>query len=178
MDFSISDADRIQLDRMLQENNVEDTTNKIRELKHSKPIEDAIRLIEQMKHQYPRIYETNYERFEQMVQSRGGSWLWTYYTNIYNKLMKNQIDPNILYSMVTILRKIENQEIDQHEGSVMVGRILKEIYIDSAIKTDAKYHSSNKKKSKERKHTKQIKKLSWNDYKQTILQQENKDKSA
>ena len=30
--------------------------------------------------------------------------------------------------------RIENGELDQHEGSVFVGTILKEIYVDSALK--------------------------------------------
>lgn len=166
MNFNISDEDRIQLDKMLQENDVEDTTHKIRELKHSVKIEEGLRLIEGMKKEYPRIYKTNYERFEQMVQSRGGSWLWTYYTNIYNKLMKNQIDPSILYSMVQVLRKIENAEIDQHEGSVAVGRILKQIYIDSIVEKETKQTSH-----KTHKKMKKMKQISWSEYKEQVMKQ-------
>ena len=33
-----------------------------------------------------------------------------------------------------VLSDIENGELDQHEGSFIVGKILKEIYIDSALK--------------------------------------------
>ena len=30
---------------------------------------------------------------------------------------------------------IEDEKVDQHEGSVMVGKVLKELYVDSALKT-------------------------------------------
>jgi hypothetical protein len=33
-----------------------------------------------------------------------------------------------------ILKKIEDGQLDQHEGSFMVGSILKDIYVDSALK--------------------------------------------
>jgi hypothetical protein len=33
-----------------------------------------------------------------------------------------------------ILKKIEDGQLDQHEGSFMVGTILKDIYVDSALK--------------------------------------------
>lgn len=165
MNFALNDNDRIQLDRMLQENHVEDTTTKIRELKHSQKIEECVRLIEQMKQQYPRIYQSNYSQFEQMVQSRGGNWLWTYYTNIYNKLMKGHIDPTILFSMVEALRKIENNEINQHEGSVAVGKLLKQIYIDGVIHKERTY---TKKQNTRKNKTKNI---SWSEYKERFLQQ-------
>jgi hypothetical protein len=36
--------------------------------------------------------------------------------------------------MIKILREIEDGKLDQHEGSFEVGKILKSIYIDSALK--------------------------------------------
>ena len=33
-----------------------------------------------------------------------------------------------------VLRQIEDNELDQHEGSFLVGSILKELYVDSALK--------------------------------------------
>ena len=33
-----------------------------------------------------------------------------------------------------VLRQIEDGKVDQHEGSVLVGKILKELYVDSALK--------------------------------------------
>ena len=36
--------------------------------------------------------------------------------------------------MLSILKMIEDKKVDQHEGSVMFGKVLKELYIDSAIR--------------------------------------------
>ena len=40
----------------------------------------------------------------------------------------------MLNKFLNVLKQIEDGKIDQHEGSYMVGTILKEIYIDSALK--------------------------------------------
>ena len=36
--------------------------------------------------------------------------------------------------LLIILKLIEDEKVDQHEGSVMCGKVLKELYIDSATK--------------------------------------------
>jgi len=59
---------------------------------------------------------------------------------------------------VSILKEIEDGKLDQHEGSVKVGQILKELYIDSALREDKKRHN---KKHKYRKS----KNVSWSDFK-------------
>lgn len=161
--FNITQHDRIQLDHMLKEHKVEDTTHQIRRLKHSSKIKECIDLIETMKQTYPRMYKSNFTQFETMVQSRGGNWLWNHYTNIYNKLIKGQLDAGILYSMVNTLRKIETDQIDQHEGSIMIGKLLKRIYIDGATQAD------EKRKRNERKNEKKVKKISWKEYKSRFL---------
>jgi hypothetical protein len=33
-----------------------------------------------------------------------------------------------------VLRQIEDGQLDQHEGSFLVGTLLKELYVDSALK--------------------------------------------
>ena len=62
------------------------------------------------------------------------------------------------------MKGIEEDKYDQHEGSVMVGKILKQLYIDSALKGDDK---NDKKSKKERKR--RGKKLSWAEYKRSEL---------
>ena len=38
--------------------------------------------------------------------------------------------------LINVLKNIEEGDVDQHEGSVVVGKILKEMYIDSALKQE------------------------------------------
>jgi len=61
-------------------------------------------------------------------------FLYTYYTDIFNKVKKDEIDIQILNKFLDVLRKIEDGELDQHEGAFLVGTLLKELYIDSALK--------------------------------------------
>ena len=54
------------------------------------------------------------------------------------------------------LKEIEDGEVDQHEASVDIGKILKQMYIDSALKREKKFEEveikkGNKKKVKEKK---------------------------
>jgi len=61
-------------------------------------------------------------------------FLFNYYTDIYNKVKKDEIDITLLHKFLDVLKNIEDGELDQHDGSFLVGTILKEIYIDSALK--------------------------------------------
>ena len=91
-------------------------------------------------------------------------FLWQNYTNIFNKLIKEQLDLTILYRLLIVLKGIEDEKYDQHEGSVMVGQILKQLYIDSALKGG---NQNEKKEKSERKR--KGKKISWGEYKRTEM---------
>ena len=62
------------------------------------------------------------------------NFLFTNYTDIYNRIKNDEINIELLFNFLNVLSDIENGEINQHEGSFIVGKILKEIYIDSALK--------------------------------------------
>lgn len=63
-----------------------------------------------------------------------------------------------------MLKGIEDDKYDQHEGSVMVGEILKQLYIDSALKSG---NQNDKKDKKDRKR--RGKNISWEEYKRTEM---------
>ena len=73
------------------------------------------------------------------------NFLFTYYTDLYNKIRKDEIDLKILFQFLDVLKKIEDGKIDQHEGSFEVGTLLKKIYVDSALKKAEKINNANKK---------------------------------
>jgi hypothetical protein len=58
------------------------------------------------------------------------------------------------------LKNIETGKTDQHEASFKIGKLLKEMYIDSALK-QAEKHDRNEKKKPPRKE----KKISWDQFK-------------
>ena len=71
------------------------------------------------------------------------TFLFTYYTDIFNKIRKNEIDLKILFRFLDVLKEIEDGDLDQHEGSFVVGKLLKEMYIDSALRKADKLNENN-----------------------------------
>ena len=99
---------------------------------------------------------------DRMIESKC-TWLWENYMNIYNKLKKDELDLNILHNFLSTLKQIENGELDQHNASVKAGKILKELYIDSAMKQQTKREKLEEKRKK--RGGKPTKKISWSEYK-------------
>jgi hypothetical protein len=124
---------------MIKANNVEDQTELIRELKHSHLLQEDINNLIMIKAKYRN--DPNKINEEAMNEC---SFLFTYYTDIYNKIKKDEIDLKILNKFLNVLRRIEDGEIDQHDGSYLVGQLLKELYVDSALKKADKLEEQNK----------------------------------
>ena len=155
--------DRLQLNKLIKEYQSEETTDKIRQLKHSGKIRNDVGIIQKLKHQYSRIYKSNREQFKRIACSRA-SFLYNNYTNIFNRVVKGELDLNILWKFLEVLEKIENGTIDQHEGSYMVGDLLKKMYIDTVIQKE------KKRKEKKKNYKRIVHNLSWSDYKKMNLE--------
>jgi hypothetical protein len=125
----MDDKTRLQLQNMIKANNAEDQTSLIRELKHSDIFKKEIATLLNLKKQYANDQDKLH--MESMIEC---SFLFSYYTDLYNKIRKDEIDMEILYQFLDVLKKIEDGMVDQHEGSFMVGTLLKKIYVDSALK--------------------------------------------
>ena len=67
---------------------------------------------------------------------------------------------------LSVLKKIEDGNIDQHEGSYLVGQYLKQLYIDSAIKNQEKINNQSNKKKVMKKPIVNEKKISYKEFKQ------------
>lgn len=137
----MDDKQRLQLQNMIKTNNIDDQTNLIRNLKHSQIIRSEVNNMIMIKAKF-RGDESkiNEECINECV------FLFTYYTDIYNKLRKDEIDIGILNKFLDVLRKIEEGELDQHEGSFLVGTLLKELYVDSALKKAEKLNANEEQK--------------------------------
>lgn len=55
---------------------------------------------------------------------------------IFNPLMKDELDIGLMNQALTTLKMIEDGEIDQQEGSVMMGKILHRVFVESAVKVE------------------------------------------
>ena len=153
----MDDKQRLQLSNMIKANNVEDQTELIRNLKHSQILRNDINNMILIKSKYKEDPDKIYSECINEC-----NFLFTYYTDIFNKIRKNEIDINILNKFLDVLRKIEDGELDQHEGSFMVGTILKELYVDSALK---KAEKLDEKAEKAPEPKKAEVKMSWSQFK-------------
>ena len=152
--------DRLNLKKLISEYKPEETTSKIRTLKHSSKIKEDVERYLRLKSKYARLPRQTQEK----MYRNQCSFLYNNYTNIFNKLIKEQLDLSILYRLLIVLKAIEDGKYDQHEGSVKVGEILKQLYIDSALK-GGNQHEKKEKKERKRKG----KKISWAEYKRTEM---------
>ena len=153
----MDDKQRLQLQNMIKVNNVEDQTEFIRTLKHSQILRNEINNM--------IVIKAKYRGDDEKISSEcmnESNFLYTYYTDIFNKVKKDEIDINLMYKFLDILKKIEDGDLNQHDGSFMVGSILKEIYVDSALKKAEKLDELNEKAPEPKKAEV---KISWNQYK-------------
>jgi hypothetical protein len=151
----MDDNQRLQLQNMIQANNVEDQTSLIRNLKHSDILRADVANLILLKSKYGD--DTEKINIEGMTEC---NFLFTYYTDIFNKVRKGEIDLNILTQFLNILKDIEDGKLNQHEGSFQVGTILKEMYIDSALKKAEKLNQEPTPEPK-----KPAVNISWNQFK-------------
>ena len=139
---------RIHLQKLVEANGTEDHTEVIRRVKHSSQIYTDVNTMIKLKHEYGRLAKSNPKQFDAICVSRC-VFLFTYYTDLYNKLKSGEIDLKLLFRMIQILRDIEEGKLDQHEGSFEVGKILKSIYVDSALKRSENLDAEQAKKEKQ-----------------------------
>ncbi len=156
----MDDNARLQLQKMIKANNVEDQTNLIRELKHSHILRENINNLLLLKKKYGSNMDDLHN--DAMVEC---NFLFTYYTDIYNKIKKDEISLSILYKFIDILQQIEEGSLDQHEGSYAVGTLLKELYIDSALKKSEKLEQNEPPKEEYKKP--QVA-MNWKQFKKTL----------
>lgn len=170
----LSSQEKIDLKRLLSTNECDDNTEYIRKFKHSSKIrndlESFLKLKEHFCHHLP-VYLSTYDKDElKFTQdsfisrvTEQCSFLNTVYPDIFMKMIKDELDITLFRRLLDVLKKIEDNETDQHEASVMVGRILKEIYVDSALRHGN--HLEEVYKTENTDEVNDCKCISWNEYK-------------
>lgn len=163
MDAEMNNEERLNLQKMIKANDVEDQTDLIRQTKHSTLIKEQVKELITLKAKYPRLAKSNPMEFEKMCLSKC-AFLFNHYTDIFNKVNKEEINLSILDKFLDVLKQIEDGKIDQHDGSFKVGKLLKELYVDSALKKTEKMDAKDKKHKKEKPLPKP-REISWKEYK-------------
>ena len=132
--MSQSSTDRLDLKKLVHHmgDDYKDNTDGIRRLKHSTLILADVLKMEKLKKTMASKRKSRNQTFVSVCQVKC-SFLFNKYTDIFNRLIKDELDLDLLSEMLSILRKIEDGDIDQQEGSVIIGKILHKIYVESAI---------------------------------------------
>ena len=159
--------EKLNLKKLLDNSDCENNTENIRKVKHSMKIRDDVRKLDLLMKNEVALMDTNPQGFLEMCQSE--AWfLFSNYTDIFNKVLKKELDLGIMTQLLTVLKMIEDGKVDQHEGSVMVGKILKELYVDSALRRG---DNLDKEYASEKIEPMEGKKISWREYKQLDIMQ-------
>ncbi|MEX0598574.1 MAG: hypothetical protein WD512_18980, partial [Candidatus Paceibacterota bacterium] len=138
----MDNKDRLNLQKMINANDVEDFTDDIREKKHSEPIKQDLRTMVILKKINADLAKNDPGAFETICIERC-QFLFNNYTDIFNKIRKDEIDLGIFLNFIELLKMIEDGKLDQHEASFQVGNLLKQIYIDSALRKSKHLDEAN-----------------------------------
>ena len=159
--------DRLNLNKMIDANNVQDCTEEIRTKKHSKFIRDDVTRLISLKQKYSRLAQSNPNQFDTMCVSQC-SFLFNNYMEIFNKIKKDELNLKILHQLLDVLKDIEEGQLDQHAGAFEVGKLLKTMYIDSAL---IKAERIDKKTGEKMTVAKpKEKKITWAEYKAKLIE--------
>lgn len=162
MDFKLNDKERLNLKNMIDESQCENNTENIRTLKHSILIRDDIRRMDTLKKQ--NLITSKEDLF--VLCKDACPFLFENYADIFKKVLCDEIDLEIMTKLLMVLKMIEDGKVDQHEGSVIFGKVLKELYLDSAVK-----HADNLDKERAANDANnsvnvvEAKPISWKEYK-------------
>ena len=157
----MNQSESLNIQKLIESKDYENNTEKIRNLKHSSKIRNALITMTSLKASHSKMREQEPEKFSQLCMNQCG-FLYNNYTNIYHKVYKDEINLKLMDKFISVLEEIETGSIDQHEGSVKVGTILKEIYIDSALKES---ENLDKKYQNEKTEFVEPIKMSWSEFK-------------
>lgn len=150
--------EKLQLKKMISEADCDDNTEAIRRLKHSTRIRDELRKIDTLRNANKDMDKENFS----FLCISECNFLYTNYSDIFHKAVANELDYLLMTKVLTVLRQIEDGNVDQHEGSVVVGKLLKELYVDSALR---RADNLDKQHDSEEKPTLYDgKKISWKEY--------------
>jgi len=123
----LTSQERLDLNKLLRESDTQDNTEHIRAVKHSVKIRDDIRALDKLK-------RSSMGSVEEATAKGAAPFLYENYPDIFKKVLKDELDLEIMSRLLAVLKLIEDGKVDQHEASVHVGKILKELYVDSALK--------------------------------------------
>lgn len=174
--MTISDMERLNLKSMIRQHGVVDNTDAIRELRHSDRIAADLLTINRL---FSAKETTTVEEYEVACP-----FLYRNYTDIFHRAVNRELNIGMFAQFLQALKMIEDGQCDVHEGSLLVGKLLKEVYIDSAMRRQQKiddavnaaaadvHRKSTEAQGYTAAPTPAIKEISWTEYKQLYCHKE------
>ena len=169
---SLTTDEKLNLQKMVSEMGSEDNTATIRRVKHSILLRDEIKKLDTFKMKNEMMKTSDNNKYTQLCKAET-PFLYNNYTDIFNRIIKDELDLEIMTKLLIVLKLIEDGKVDQHEGSVMIGKVLKELYVDSALKQSNHLDEKNEKENPtENKIDNDTKPITWKEYKKIPIQQQ------
>ncbi len=140
-------------------------TERIRELKHSELILEDIGKLCRIKKDHFHMKMVEEEKFNHLCET-SAPFLFSNYTDLFRKVLKDELDMKMMVNFIGILKQIEEGQLDQYDASVKVGTILREIYVDSAMRRG---DNLDKEHATEAPTFVEPALISWKEYKQKSL---------
>lgn len=159
-------TEKLQLDKMIKENDVEDCTNDIRQKRHSERIREDVKNLLKLMKTKSRLRRRSENEYDDLLVANC-PFLFNSYTDIFNKIKKEEINISTLWKFLDVLKQIEDGKLNQHEGSHKVGKLLKTLYLDSAVRKADKLNHERESGEEARPEPKN---LSWAEYKKKYSQ--------
>jgi hypothetical protein len=154
----------LNMKALMESDDYVNNTEKIQTVKHSEDILLDIGKICELKNTHPKMKIVEEEKFKHLCQT-SCPFLYNNYTDIFNKVVNDELDLKMMVNFIQILKQIEEGTMDQYDASVKVGTILKEMYVDSAMRKGAKLDEAN---AIDAVKFVEPKKLSWAEFKKKL----------
>lgn len=154
----------LNMKALMESDDYVNNTEKIRTVKHSEDILLDIGKICELKQSHPKMKIVEEDKFKHLCQT-SCPFLYNNYTDIFNKVVNDELDLKMMVNFVKYLKQIEEGTLDQYDASVKIGTILKDMYVDSAMRKGVKLDEAN---ATEAKQFVEPKKLSWAEFKKKL----------
>jgi len=123
----------LDMKALMESDDYVNNTDRIRELKHSEHILENIGKLCELRKKHPNMRMIDEQGYTELCKNTT-PFLFNHYTDIFNKVVKEELNMEMMVKFIFILKQIEEGVIDQYDASVKVGTILKEMYVDSAMR--------------------------------------------
>jgi hypothetical protein len=128
----MNNEERLQLKKLVTQADCEDNTEYIRKIKQSTPLREDILTMQKLKRTKARLRADDPKKFEELCQKQC-NFLYSKYTDIFHKLLKDELNMEVMSNLLDCLKKIEDGELEQHEGAAIFSKLTLEMYRSSAV---------------------------------------------